>query len=72
MPKRDDDFLESFEFRLCVNVPIAAVILFPLSMKRDMSSLAIAGVVSVGALFYTLIVLVVETPFYYKEYKDRP
>ncbi len=72
LPKRDDDFLESFEFRLCVNVPIAALILFPLSMKRDMSSLAFAGVLSVVALFYTLIVLIVEVPFYYQIYIDEP
>ena len=72
LPKRDDDFLESFEFRLCVNVPIAAVILFPLSMKRDMSSLAFAGVLSVVALFYTLIVLIAEVPFYYQIYADKP
>ena len=65
LPARDDDFLDSFEFRLCINVPIAAFILFPLSMKRDMSSLAFAGVLSVLALFYTLLVMVIETPFYY-------
>jgi amino acid permease len=72
LPKRDDVFFESFEFRLCVNVPIAALILFPLSLKRDMSSLAIAGVLSVVALFYTLLVLMVEAPFYYQEYVDKP
>ena len=44
----------------------------PLSLKRDMSSLAFAGVMSVGALLYTLIVLVIETPFYYQEYDDKP
>ena len=27
---------------------------------------------SVGALLYTLIVLVIETPFYYQEYVDKP
>ena len=72
LPKRDDNFLEAFEFRLIVNAPIAGVILFPLSMKRDMSSLAFAGVFSVAALTYTLFVLVIETPFYYKEWKDKP
>ena len=41
-------------------------------MKRDMSSLAFAGVFSVAALTYTLFVLVIETPFYYKEWKDKP
>lgn len=37
-----------------------------------MSSLASVGVLSVAALCYTLIVLIAETPFYYKEYIDKP
>jgi len=37
-----------------------------------MSSLAFAGVLSVLALFYTLLVMVIETPFYYKENIDKP
>lgn len=61
----DTKFFETFEFRLCANVPIAGLILLPLSLKRDMSSLAFMGVVSVGALVYTLLVLMVEAPFYY-------
>ena len=69
LPERDDHFLESFEFRLIVNAPIAGVILLPLSLKRDMSSLAFAGVLSVVAMFYTMLVLVVEMPFYWKEYR---
>ena len=67
-----DHFLDSFEFRLCVNVPIAGLILLPLSLKRDMSDLAIMGIVSVGALLYTLLVLIIEVPFYWKEYRDKP
>ena len=72
LPERDDNFLESFEFRLIVNAPIAAVILLPLSLKRDMSSLAFAGVLSVISLAYTMLVIVVETPFYWKEYRHMP
>jgi len=70
LPSGDDDFLDSFEFRLCVNVPIAGVILLPLSLKRDMSDLAVAGIVSVGALCYTLLVMVIEMPFYWKHYRE--
>ena len=48
------------------------MILLPLSLKRDMSSLAFAGILSVVALFYTMLVLVIETPFYWKEYRHKP
>lgn len=72
MPESDYDFLDTFEFRLIVNVPIAALILFPLSLKRDMTSLAFAGVISVIALFYTLLVMIVESPFYYRNYRYAP
>ena len=63
-------FFDTFEFRLCANVPIACLILFPMAMKRDMSSLAFMGIVSVAALFYVLIVMLVELPFYYKIYSE--
>ena len=66
----DKDFVESLAFIAIVNVPFAAVILTPLSAQRDMSSLRYAGVASVAALTYTMIVLVVEMPFYYKHNKD--
>ena len=61
----DHKFIESIEFRMLINIPFAAAILFPLSVQRDMSSLRYAGVASVGALTYTLLVLVIEAPFYY-------
>ena len=63
----DEKFVESITFRAIINIPFAAVILFPLSLQKDMSSLRYAGVASVAALSYTLIVLVVEMPWYYKE-----
>ena len=58
--------VESIEFRALVNIPFAAAVLAPLSAQRDMSSLRYAGVASVAALSYTLLVLVVEAPWYYQ------
>ena len=52
---------------MLVNIPFAIFVLFPLSIQRDMSSLRYAGVASVAALSYTLLVLVSEMPFYYSE-----
>jgi len=68
----DVKFFGTFEFRLCANGPIAFLILLPLSLKRDMSSLAFMGIVSIGALFYVLIVMLVEVPFYWKENRNKP
>ena len=68
----NDKFFESMEFRLCANVPVACLILLPLALKRDMSSLAFMGLVSVASLFYVLIVMLVEMPFYYQVYVDDP
>lgn len=55
-----------------MNGPIAGLILFPLSLKRDMSSLAFAGIMSVVALTYTLLVMMIETPFYFNEFRHAP
>lgn len=61
------DTVETLEFRALINIPFAAAILAPLSAQRDMSSLRYAGMASVAALTYTLIVLVVECPFYFQQ-----
>ena len=37
-----------------------------------MSSLAFVGVFSVAALTYTLFVLLIETPFYYNQWHNKP
>jgi hypothetical protein len=44
----------------------------PLSMMRDLSSLAFASVLSLLALAYTGIVMFVELPWYSKEYRAMP
>ena len=62
----DKSWVETLTFRMLVNIPVAAVILFPLAVQRDMSSLRYAGVAAVAAMTYTMVVLVVEMPFYYE------
>lgn len=66
------EFTSSAEFRAFVNLPIAAIVLMPLSMMRDLSSLAFASVLSLLALAYTGIVMFVELPWYSKEYRAMP
>ena len=61
----DKGFVESITFRMLVNIPFAAAVLFPLSVQRDMSSLRYAGVASVAAMTYTMVVLVIEMPWYF-------
>lgn len=63
----DADFADSILFRTCLNVPFAVFIFIPISLLRDMSSFQYAGVVTILALFYTLIVMIAEMPSYYKE-----
>jgi len=68
----DPDFLDSMKFRAYVGIPAAAFCFFPLSLLRDMSSLSYASFVALVALFYTLLVLVVECPFFYQLNHDKP
>ena len=58
--------MESVTFRMMINIPFAALILFPLAVQRDMSSLRYAGMAAIVAMTYTMIVLVAEMPFYYQ------
>jgi amino acid permease len=49
-------------------VPTAALILFPLSLKKDMSAFRYVSLASIGALLYTGVVLIIELPAYYKHF----
>lgn len=62
-------FADTIEFRALVNIPVAALIFLPLSAQRDLSALSKAGIVSIGAITYTSIVLIAESKFYYDLYK---
>lgn len=52
-------------------LPTAFIILFPLSMKREMSAFRYVSVLSIVALFYTGIVLSIEMPAYYDYYHNK-
>jgi hypothetical protein len=51
--------------------PTALVVLFPLSLIRDMSGFRHISVVSIFALIYTGIVLICELPEYIKAFKSQ-
>jgi hypothetical protein len=53
-------------------IPTAFLILFPLSMKREMSAFRYVSVLSIVALFYTGIVLTIQMPDYYRYNTQRP
>jgi amino acid permease len=53
-------------------IPTAVIILFPLSMIKDMSGFRHISVVSIFALIYTGIVLLCELPDYIKAYRSLP
>jgi amino acid permease len=52
--------------------PTAVLVLFPLSLIRDMSGFRHISVVSIFALIYTGIVLLSELPEYINAYKSSP
>ena len=62
-----EDTVDSMEFRAMVSAPLALII-FLLSMKRDMSAFRYVSLFSIAALIYTAIVLTVELPAYYSEF----
>ncbi len=50
--------------------PTAVLVLFPLSLIKDMSGFRHISVVSIFALVYTGIVLACELPEYIKAFRD--
>jgi len=49
-------------------IPTAVIILFPLSLIKDMSGFRHISIISVFVLVYTAIVLICELPEYVKAY----
>jgi len=66
----DRKFVDSIKFRALVGYPATLFAFFPLSLLRDMSAFATGGLLSLIALFYTAVVMLIETPFYYKQNID--
>jgi hypothetical protein len=58
-------------FRAAVNIPIDAFIVIPLSAMRDMSSLAFISLLTVLALVYCALLLLIEVPWYNRLYKTE-
>ena len=54
-----------------ISIPISVLVLLPVSLKRDVSSLRIGGLISILSLAFTMIVLLAEAPFYNKVYSVR-
>ena len=66
----DEEFVNGTWFPYIVSVPTALLILLPLSLMTDMSAFRYVSLLSLGALLYTAIVLIVEAPGYYKDNID--
>lgn len=66
------DYISSIEFRCFSNFPLAILVLIPISLLRDISSLAFASMLSLIALLYTGALMLVELPWYSREYRNMP
>lgn len=66
------DYVASIEFRAVTNTAMAVLVLIPISLLRDISSLAFASMLSLVALTYTGILMFAELPFYNDFYRKKP
>lgn len=64
MYPKQTEFFKSIEFRAIQGIPTAFIFLVPLSLIKDMSGFRYISIASIGALFYTAIVLLIELPEY--------
>jgi amino acid permease len=65
----DNDFGDSKKMASYQAIPTAVAILYPLCIKRDMSAFRYVSIFSLVALGYTAIVLMIELPGYYDQFK---
>lgn len=64
----DEDKVNEPMFAIYQAVPTAAIALFPMSLKKDMSAFRYVSLASIAALLYTGIVLIYDLPSYYKHF----
>lgn len=67
--EKNKGFGDTVEFRAIVNGSLAVFVFLPLSVQRDLSTLSKAGLVSICAIAYTSLVLIIEAPYYYRIYE---
>lgn len=65
----DKAFLESTWFSACFAIPLAALVIFPLSCLNNVAAFRHVSLFSIVALTYTLLIFVFEAPSYYKHFK---
>jgi amino acid permease len=70
IPLEDYPFFDTWHYRAMQAIPTAVIVIFPLSMIKDMSGFRHISIVSIFALVYTGIVLICELPEYIKAYKS--
>jgi len=68
----DPSFYLGWQYRAMQAGPTALLVLLPLSLIRDMSGFRHISVISIFALIYTGIVLIVELPGYAKYAGEHP
>ena len=57
-------------FRALVNIPLNFIFIVPLSVKRDLSSLAFVSLLTVVALLYCCVLLFAELPAYNHKFRN--
>jgi hypothetical protein len=55
----DQDYYQTIEYRAKQGIPIALFVLFPLSLIRDMNGLRHISVISILAIVYAGIILLI-------------
>jgi amino acid permease len=67
-PENNFVFYETWQYRAMQAIPTAVIILYPLSLIKDMSGFRHISIISIFVLVYTAIVLICELPEYIKAY----
>ena len=64
------EYTDTSKFRAIANIPLDIALVIPLSIMRNISSLAFVSLLTVLALIYCALLLLVEAPWYNREYKQ--
>jgi amino acid permease len=67
-----NSFWSHYNYKFPVMYALAILIVFPLCLLKDISKMRFTSIFGIFSLFFLIIIIIVQTPWYYSDYLNKP
>lgn len=67
----EDSFWKGYDYKFPIMYSVALIIIMPLCLLKNISKMRFNSIFGVFSLFLLIIIIIVETPWYFKDYLER-